>query len=160
MDPEIKAMSDIAEALDGLDDDVAARVLRWAIERYKVSPAGRPARETSTELSQDQVFSEFHELFDAANPSSTPDKALVGCYWLQVVCGEDTIESAALNRLLKDLGHQSKNITRDLDSLIARSPRLVIQVRKEGTTKQARKKYKLTKEGEKTVQAMLTANTA
>ena len=34
MDPEIQAMSKIAEALSNLEEPAKERVLRWAIDRY------------------------------------------------------------------------------------------------------------------------------
>jgi hypothetical protein len=35
-DPEVEAMGKLAEALDGLDAEQQARVLRWAADRYGV----------------------------------------------------------------------------------------------------------------------------
>ena len=34
MDPEIQAMSKVAEALSNLEEPAKERVLRWAIDRY------------------------------------------------------------------------------------------------------------------------------
>jgi hypothetical protein len=166
MDPEVKAMGDIVAALQGLDDDGVARVLRWALQRYKVSakssggkgPASGDDSEKDGEEIEKPEFQSFHELFDAANPATAPDKALVAGYWFQVLKGQEDLDSQQLNKELKNLGHPSTNITRDLDGLISRSPRQVIQVRKEGKTKQARKRYKLTREGIKAVEKMLKPN--
>jgi hypothetical protein len=164
MDAEVKAMFDVVAALQGLDDEAVGRVLRWALQRYKISgkeallkssaAAGEPEEEPSGEPSR---FENFHELFDAANPASAPEKAMVAGYWFQVVAGQEDFDSQQLNKELKNLGHPSTNITRDLDALIGRNPRHVIQVRKEGKTKQARKRYKLTREGAKAVERLLHA---
>lgn len=163
MDSEIKAMGDVATALDSLDPEVAGRVLRWANERYRIkiktpsassggtSDAGAGAEHPATT----QQFTDFHELFDAANPTSGPDKALVAAYWFQVAQGNEDLESFQLNTELKNLGHPSTNITRDLDGLIHRTPRYIMQTRKEGTSRQARKKYKITREGIRAVERML-----
>jgi DNA-binding MarR family transcriptional regulator len=83
------------------------------------------------------------------------DKVVAVAYWFQQLQGNEDWDSATVNNELKHLGYSSSNITRDLDNLMAKSPRYVIQTRKEGTTKQARKRYKLTREGIRAVEAML-----
>ena len=165
MDPEVKAMADIVAALQGLDEDSVGRVLRWALQRFKISakvPSGKESAQGDTNgdngAEEKPVFKSFHELYDAANPSSGADKALVAGYWFQVLKGQEDLDSQHLNKELKNLGHTSTNITRDLDALIGRSPRQVIQVRKDGKTKQARKRYKVPREGIKAVEKMLKPN--
>lgn len=162
MDAEVKAMSDVVAALQGLDDEAVVRVLKWASQRFNVSSKGALSKDSATlDESEDEppkrtpTFENFHELFDATNPASAPEKAMVAGYWFQVVGGQDDFDSQQLNKELKNLGHPSTNITRDLDALIGRNPRHVMQVRKEGKTKQARKRYKLTREGAKAVERML-----
>ena len=120
---------------------------RRELQKCKAAEAAR-----SAEL---QKFTDCHELFDAGSPSSGPEKALVAAYWFQVVQGNDDLDSQQLNTELKNLGHPSTNITRDLGGLINRAPRFVIQVRKDGTSRQARKKYKVTREAIKAVERML-----
>ena len=83
------------------------------------------------------------------------ERALVAAYWFQYLGGVSDFDSATLNKELKHLGHQSSNITTALTSLMSKKPQLVIQTRKSGASKQARKKYKLTNEGIKQVQRML-----
>jgi hypothetical protein len=169
MDPEIEAMSQIASALQPLDQDAQRRVLKWVIERYQLqassgkgglpaiaSPPALDSAATPLALATSaQAFQDLHSLFDAANPETGTERALVVGYWHQQQSNEDW-DSQAVNSDLKHLGYPSANITRDLDGLMSRSPRLVIQTRKEGTTKQARKKYKLTREGMKAVELMLS----
>ena len=83
------------------------------------------------------------------------DKILVAAYWFQVVKEEPDFDSLSLNSELKQLGHPSANITRDMVSLVNRTPKLVIQTRKEGNTQQARKRFRLTRKGVKVVDALL-----
>lgn len=169
MDPEIQAMSAIAGALGSLDQQAVTRVLQWAAKRYGVAVESPPqshvpGRQAAPAVSSDSqpraplaatAYTDFHELFDAANPATSVDKALVAGYWFQVLKGQEDLDSQELNKELKNLGHVSTNITRDLDSLINKTPRFVMQVRKDGSTKQARKRYKLTREGMKAVERML-----
>jgi hypothetical protein len=159
-DPEIAAMGSIAAALNPLEPEAVRRVLKWAIERFQARPTAEvpPAASRPTVSSiAERTFLNLAELFDSAQAESGLDKVLVVAYWFQVSQRQDDWDSFAVNTELKHLGHPSTNITRDLDSLMKRSPRLVLQVRKDGTTRQARKRYKLTREGVRAVEKMLGA---
>ena len=154
MDPEAKAIADIVEILSPLEPESIQRVLNFITHRYqtKSSASGtveQPASDISAPVGS---FSEFHELFYAANPSTAVDRALVAAYWFQKALGQDELDAFALNKELKYLGHPSTNIARDLDALIGKTPRLVVQTRKEGS----RRRYKLTREGIRAVEKMLT----
>lgn len=161
-DREIEAMAAISAAMKDLEAETAARVLRWANDRWRVKPpellrntVSQGAPSTGPDLIQ---FQEFHDLFDAAKPETSVENALVAAYWFQVCQKHADLESQQMNSALKNLGHPSTNITRDLDGLINRSPRLLMQVRKDGTTRQARRRYKLTTEGVRSVERMLGGN--
>lgn len=155
-DPELKAMGKIAAAVKGLDEETVKRVLDWAVKRFRplsIKETLVQVLGNAEELSS--TFKDFPALFDAADPDSMTENALVAAYWFQVVCGQNDFDSASINKELKHLGRASSNITRDLDGLMAQTPRLVIQTRKSGSAKQARKQYKLTTEGVRLVQRML-----
>lgn len=163
-DAEIQAMMDISKALSELEPEAVSRVLRWAADRYQAkfsdsTAASRP-ESGSNGSSAVQRFGDFASLYDAANPPNAVERALVAAYWFQAVQGDVDFDALSLNKELKHLGHPSTNITRDLDALINRTPRLVIQVRKSGNSKQARKKYKLTTEGRRAVERMLNGGSA
>jgi hypothetical protein len=155
---EIKAMTRLAEALADLGEGARGRVLRWAVEHFGVSVgvirvSRKPGEET--ELAAAWNDAELGELFAAADPQTEADRALVVGYWFQFVQGGADFASMSVNSSLKHLGHGVQNITRALDQLKRRKPQLVIQLRKSGTAKQARKKYKLTAAGRAAVEAML-----
>ena len=162
LDPEIAAMGRIAGALGALEPEAVRRVLKWAIERFQlratsetaVSGTGAPV---TAPASGSRTFLNLADLFDSAHSETGLDKVLVVAYWFQVVQGQDDWDSFAVNNELKHLGHPSTNITRDFDSLMNRQPRLVLQVRKDGTTRQARKRFKLTREGIRAVEKMMGA---
>lgn len=155
MEVELKAMADIAAALKDLEPDAVRRVLSWVTQRFAVKPAAAVPGEPGAAdgLGEPPSYGEFHELFDAAGADTSVGKVLVAAYWFQVCQGHEDLDSTELNRALKNLGHPSSNITRDLDALINRTPRLVMQVSK-GPTKSARKRYKLTREGVRAVERM------
>lgn len=161
-DPEIEAMMKVSAALASLDEDAVARVLRWAAERYSVGElrskkglASKDAGEVSDGSSNNSRYQHFAELFGAANPKTDMEKALVAAYWFQALQAKTSFQSAELNKELKDMGHVIGNITDALSSAQSRKPALVIQLKKSGSSRQARKTYKLTNSGVSAVEAML-----
>lgn len=157
-DPEIKAMEAITKELDGLEEDQRVNVLLYINTRYggSATTSIRPSAPRTLQKTAPEEYDTIGECFDAANPITESDRVLVVGYWLQVVEDAEEFESAAVNKHLKNLGHTVSNITRAFDQAIAKKPRLVIQTSKSGSSKQARKKYKVTREGIKRVNKMLT----
>jgi len=82
---------------------------------------------------------------------------LTVAFWLQECLHHDEWEGFAINSELKHLGHGLKNVTDALKALIDQRPQLVVQLRKSGKTKQARKRYKLTAEGVRKVRHMVSS---
>lgn len=112
------------------------------------------AEGSSTEVE----FEDVSDLFDTANPGTDSEKALIVGYWLQEFEGRDQLEAQQINNELKNLGHGVNNITSAFTDLMNRQPRLVRQVSKSGSARQARKKYKITREGVRRVQAMISGD--
>ena len=162
---EIEAMYEVAKALGDISQDARQRVLKWAADRFKVSmklapveqpveAAPGPAHEIATHANND-VPSDFASLFDATNPGSGPERVLVAGYWFQEIEGHNHIEGYLVNRELKNLGYGVANVTTAFSALMNQQPKLAMQVAKSGKSKQARKRYKLTVEGARTVRRML-----
>lgn len=151
MGDEIDVMRQMSAALETLDGPVRARALAWLNARFG-SEASTPPASRSEPLGADVGrFGSFAELFDAAHPKLDKEKALVAAYWLQVAEGEEAFNAQALNSELKHLGHGIGNITDALSALISERPALVLQVRKSGTSRQARKTYKMSEAGKRRV---------
>lgn len=151
-------MRSIASALSELDADAVRRVLRWATERFlKTFDSDTSARDSmmAERTTQYTAFSGIADFFAAAQPKSGPEKALVAGYWLQVIEGHDDIDAQALNSELKNMGHALANVTKSLSALMWQSPALAVQTRKSGTSRQARKRYRLTTEGVRRVRQMI-----
>lgn len=165
MADETEAISAIAKAMQGLEPDEAERVLRWAVARYvgdswSKDPANtRGGRDDVPTSGADQVsaaeYARISDLMDAAGPGTGVEHALVGGYWFQIVQGQESFNGQEVNSELKDLGHGVKNITDTFQSLIDRKPPALRQIQKSGKTRQARKLYRLTDVGIKTVEAMI-----
>ena len=152
MDPEISAMAKVAEALEDLDESTRSRVLKWASDRFDVVLA-QPALQV-----QQPATASASEISEETSPSTHPERVLVAGYWHQVIQGQSDLTSGALNKDLKDLGYAVSNISEKFDSLMGTKPQLAIQLKKSGNSRQARKKYKITKAGIDKVNQMLGAS--
>ena len=97
----------------------------------------------------------FDSLLERWTPTTQQDLALLGAYYFNVVLVQDSVSGADINRVLKDHGRGSKNITQDLGAHISSQPSLILQVKKSGNSRQARKLYKITSPGIKYVEARL-----
>jgi hypothetical protein len=171
-DLEIDAMGQVAEALSGLEEDARGRVLRWAAERYGVTLAAPSQRAKDTardsdndeELGDEEIaeeapqFEHFAELYDAAGPKTDVDRVLVAGYWLQAIQNQPQFQAYELTKELKNLGHNLSNVTESLTRNKERRPARVLQLRKSGSSQQARKTYKVTHEGLVFVQGMIAAS--
>lgn len=164
---EINAIKGVAEALEGLDPAAVARVLRWANEKFGIQ-LRVGGRQVATTMSGESIasgganslqqFEQLPDFYAACNPQTDADKALAVGFWVQFKEGNPDFDTQRVNSELKQLGYPIGNITRAFDNLEALQPKLVIQVKKLGSTKQARKRLKLTVEGKKAVELMLSTN--
>lgn len=168
--PELEAMNQVAEALESLGEEERSRVLRWAAERYAVALPGGPTNRRAPVGDLDEgdddtdegdggraaAFDHFAELYEVVGPSTNPERALVAAYWAQEIQGDDTFQSAALNKLLKDLGHGVPAINKAMSANIDQRPSLILQVKKSSSSQQARKTYKVTDAGKKWVKERLS----
>ena len=102
-------------------------------------------------------FGDIADFYHACAPASDAEKALVVSSWFQVGESLDGIDTLKVNSALKHLGYGIGNATRAFDQLTSQRPALLIQLRKAGTTRQARKTFRVTDAGLKRVNQMLAA---
>lgn len=173
MDKEIEAMQAAYSALSDLSDEERSRVLSWVTSKFAITspvPASKMTTEASSTRYQssssgegakadpsivDGEFKDVADLYSACAPSNNADKVLVVGYWHQVIGGDETLSSAKVNKDLRHLGHGVKRMNDAFTSLMSAKPQLAIQTRKSGNAKQARKTYKITREGIKRVEKMI-----
>jgi hypothetical protein len=161
-DNETKAIGAIAGIVEALQEDQRGRVIRYIVERFNITSASRTAKmpaggtQTDSQIDMPAEFEDFASLVDASHPDTDPMRALIAGYWLQVCKGGPSFDAQSANTELKHLGHPSSNITTALGALINQKPALVLQLRKSGNTKQARKSYKVTESGIRKVRTMLS----
>lgn len=167
---ELEAIKIIHDVLVNMDDSARERVLQYVLSALEITMpiAGMSRllhRQDALDTDQDGMTQEceqardvlFADLYNSAGPKSNPEKALVAGYWLQVRCGAVSFDAGSANRELTNLGYKLSNITDALTKLIRRSPSLVVQVRKQGTSRQARKLYKITHEGVRRVEELVAS---
>jgi hypothetical protein len=159
-DSEVAVLTKVLEAMSELDEAGSRRVVSWLIDKYGLprdaGAAGRHfSAKAATAPSAAVAADDFAAFYADAAPTTDKDRALVAGYWTQVVKGESDLDSFALNRELTNLGHRVGNITKALSHLMNDNPQLVIQTRKSGGSKQARKKYRLSRAGIKAVEDLI-----
>lgn len=166
LDLEITAIGKVNDALTALDTAVQQRVLRWAADKFGVAlRKPSPTRDGSNGEHDDTpggnadagTYADFSSLFEAASPATDAERALVAGYWLQVIQSNADWDGFSANKELKNLGHGTDDITNKLKQLMDLKPQLVMQTRKAGTTRQAKKRYKVTGEGIKKVKQMISS---
>jgi hypothetical protein len=156
---EPHAMLEISSILLALpDDDARRRVLSWAADRFAVHLNTRSRPTLGPELGSvaEPPKETFADLFDAVRPTTEKEKALVAAYWKAKMEATPQFGSQELNKLLTDLGHRVLNITDALSASIQEKPALILQVRKSGTSRQARKTYKVSDAGFRWVESRLS----
>jgi hypothetical protein len=166
-DAEFSAIQTLYSALEPLDEDARERVLGYVAARLeitlnaklKAATTSSFANEEEAEVAEEQKgapkFASMAELFEATQPTSNADKALVAGYWLQVCQGADDFDGQSANKELKHLGHGMANITNAVEALKNQKPALALQLRKSGKSQQARKVYKVTVAGIKRIETMI-----
>lgn len=174
-DQEFAAMQAVFSALNPLDEGERQRVIDYVSSRLGLSVATsrkpqdgkRNAMEVEEhdesdegEVSQQSggtapTFDHLAEVFDAVDPQTDRDRALVAAYWLQSSTGASSVHGFSINKELKHLGHGLGNVTRAIDGLKAAKPALMIQLKKSGKSQQARKEYKVTTAGIKYIEEFL-----
>lgn len=164
MDREIAAMSEIAAALDRFEDeeiDIVTRILQWATSRYGIADTGQLAVSTATSAVEESAlqdrrdFEDLADLFHVTAPRTAPERTLVASYWMTAGEGQVEFTAQLVNSKLKDLGYGVSNITDAFTTLMKRRPSLVMQTAKQGKSRQARKRYKLTRAGQDEVERMI-----
>lgn len=168
-DLEFGAMQTVYTALQNLDEGARVRVLDYVTSRLGIAPVVKASAKHQQEAARDDEeepaleqeqeaapkFGSLAELFDAAQPKTTADKALVAGYWLQVCQASESFDGFSVNKELKHLGEGLPNVTSAIDTLKAKKPALALQLKKSGKSQQARKVYKITVAGIRAVEAMI-----
>ncbi len=165
LEPEIKTMNEIFMALKDLDENARQRIIDWVIEKLSIDISKHKI--VKSEKNQEMVsaqglgiksFKSVSHIFAKARPKNDVEKVLIIAAYLQETKVDAELTGREINKKLYVLGHGVRNITSTIGSLINKKPQLMIQTRKEGKTKQAQKKYKVTEEGLAAARKMIDLN--
>ena len=174
-DAELDAMTAVKDALVDLDDTARERVVWWAAQRFDMTlkglggskPPRKDDRREDSEPDDDaeendhdgkfgtHEFEHFADLYEAVAPQSDNERLLVAAFWAHKYQSKTTFFSSGLNKELKDLGHAVGEVAHAMQRNIDQKPALILQLKKSGSSRQARKIYKLSHEGIKWVEARL-----
>jgi len=162
---EVEATKTVLDALADLPREAAIRVIAAVSTLLGVSlpSADRSLRSAGPAAggaplptqAQPGEFPDLASLVAAARPVDGPERALVVAYWKQVREEQPEWTAQWVNTELKHMGERLPNVTATLNLLKERKPALVMQVKKAGNSRQARKQYKLTSAGVRQVEQML-----
>ena len=168
---ELDAIQVVYEALEPLSREARTRILHYIASLLAIDgtlgtpPLKNDSVNEELEATPGQVdntqwssqFSTFAELHDKAGPVTKCGQCScslpIGCNNFE---GNENFGSQGINKELKHLGTGVKNITSALDQLRNSKPALILQVRKGGKSRQARKIFRLTEAGIKRVREMIS----
>ena len=167
-DQEFAAIRTVHGALEPLPPEARSRVVKYIVSLLEIDARVRSpsepdednadeAEETDHDgrVDSDLSYDSFAELHDAAAPKTNADKALVAGYWLQECQGQENFSAQSANKELNHLGEGIGNITMALEALKKLKPAQILQLKKSGKSRQARKTYKVTVAGVRRVQEMV-----
>jgi predicted transcriptional regulator len=179
MDREIEVLSKLQDLMEGLNAEEKIRVVTWLVSKFRLgtttlvldahqatpaqqntAPASAPEKATrpAVEATPTKVaaFDNFEDLFRAIRPNSDSEKALASAVFLQQKRNVTEISSAQVQKELKLINERVSNITQAISALVKK--KYIEQLSKQGDSQQARKQYKVTKEGLRTIENILQQN--
>jgi hypothetical protein len=154
-DLELESMARLSDALEPLSDEQRRRVMLWAFDKFQIPHSSAPkqvAQGDSHVPANPGEFEDLASLFEACDPKTDREKALVAGYWLQNSANGKEWDTENANEQLKELGHGIKNISLAIHGL---KPKFVLQTKTQGADGKKRKQYRLTTLGLKKVRDMM-----
>lgn len=164
------AVKQVADVLKGFDHLERRRILRWCSELFE-PPSDRAVADERGEGSVAssistasvsgvsgnaiEAFGSPGELLAATAAKTDAERALVVAAHLQRAEARESLSAFEINSQLKHLGYRVRNITEAIGAHQRARPALMIQIRKSGNSKQARKAYSVTAPGFAKVQSLL-----
>jgi hypothetical protein len=167
LDKELYAMHNIMHIFDELNDkEMIQRILFWIFKKYEIEvdvslPANKFINNSNGAKLSSDISIRYDSLADflsLLSPSTDVERTLAVAYYLQVFIKKEELTSRDIHFELKQLGYPSANITVAISRIINRKPQLMIQLRKEGNSKQAQKVFKVSSMGIRYIQEKLDAS--
>jgi hypothetical protein len=156
---KLKRINAEVSGLDPLLKDRAISLL-WQTEFPSASPVrsiptivGRSESGPSSGSSE----TDFAGLVERWTPTNGNEWALLAAYHCVKGRTDGVVSGQDINAVLKNHGKGLSNVTKAVSRLARSDPSLMLQVRKDGTSRQARKTYKVTTSGVAYIQERLKA---
>lgn len=131
------------------------------VKKPKAAEAVKEEKPAAAKVPEKKDFVHYDtalELFSEAKLKKSTERILLMAAYLQERHGFKEITSYDMNFRLKRIGHGVSNISSSLNSILNKKPQLIIQMEKEGTAKQKRRKFKVTVEGLRVARGFLPGN--
>lgn len=184
-DPELIAMSQTFEALKNLDKGQVGRVIRWVKDRFGVldavtelkvptpdqpvvadtpqppaavapeAPVAAPPEPKGPHKKGLMDYDTVMDLFADAEVKKVSQKILLMAAFLQERQSFKEISSYDINFRLKRLNQGVQNISSSINGLLNRKPEVMVELERSGSSKQARRKFRVTIEGLKVAAGFL-----
>ena len=103
-------------------------------------------------------YKTIENLFLVANVTTVASRILLTAAYLQEKMGFTEVSSFDINSRLKKLGYGVSNITTAINGLLNKKPPRMTQTKKEGDSKQAKRKFVVTEEGINVAKTYLTSS--
>lgn len=176
-DPEIVAMNKVFNVFRNLDNGKKKRIIHWLIERFGLT-GDKPPRELTQPLEKQteakpmvkekpekaakplekrgiKQYDTVLDLFSEARIKKSTGKILLMAAYLQERHDFKEITTYDINFRLKRIKHGVTNISSLINGILKRKPLLMDEIKKEGQTKHARRKFRVTEEGLKVAKSYL-----
>lgn len=165
---DVKALGEVLKAVADLELPDQERVLRWAAEKLgtKFVAAKLPGIKPQVGISEQgdgddlEKFDTLADAIGSAHAKTDSLRVLVAAAYISKKKNQPEVTGLEINGELKNIGHRVGNITDAINALKAKKPQWMVQTRKDGKSKQARKKYKVTSVGFEQVASMLGGSVA
>lgn len=156
----ISMLDRINAAVKDYDEALRERAATILVERAfgdgsRPAPRGVPTAVGQAGSPTPPVATDFASLVERWTPATQPHWALLAAYYQTRFQAKDTATGQEINSILKHHGTVVRNITDALGANMTTKPALVLQVAKSGSSRQARKAYKVTTQGIQFVERML-----
>ncbi|MCP5104013.1 MAG: hypothetical protein GY950_11570 [bacterium] len=109
-----------------------------------------PVEPEPTDVKDLKNFDNIEDLFLSSDAKRVSDRILLAAAYVQVKKNAREVTSYEINTQLRAVGYGVTNITTLINGLLKKTPPLMIITKKDGATKQARRKFRVTEHGIKT----------
>jgi hypothetical protein len=155
--PSLEVQPPIPVSAPGAETEMVAEpepVVEEEIPEETVKPAS-DNKTVSTKGLGMKRYKSIENLFLAADTDKVSSRILLAAAFLQEKHGYNEMSSYDINSRLKKLGYGVSNITTAINGLLKKKPPLMNQVRKEGSSKQAKRKFVVTEKGLEVAKTLL-----